>query len=144
MMDFSYPTYCSCHACGGPIHFTSLLSVVICPRCNRKNFPPAGENTPMAAPQPRFPIATCATCGSQTFNRAEDGSFFCAACGTPLPPTFFNAAAERKFNCIACHWELPIRGKQRVITCPACGKLNTMPELPEERNDFDIDLDFDL
>ena len=144
MMDFSYPQYCTCHACGGPIHFKSLLSVVICPCCGMKNFPPTGANAAIAAPQPRFPLCTCGRCGCQSFSTAADGSYLCDACGEKFNLPRFGAPVDRKFNCPACDWELPIRGKQRVITCPACGRLNTMPELPEEPGDELPDFDFDL
>lgn len=143
-MDFSFPQYCKCHACGGPIHFKSVLSVVVCPCCNTENHPPAGANTPVAAAQPRFPRHTCPCCGNQTFCTGPDGAILCEACGTQLPLT--GKSAERKFNCSACHWELPIRGKQRVITCPACGMLNTMPDPAEEPSNpfLHRDSDFEI
>ena len=142
-MDFSYPKFCSCHACGHILQFTSFLSAVVCAACGSRNYAPVGEHATIAATQPRIALPTCPCCGCQSFICGEDNAVLCEACGTKQAFRMRGAPVERKFNCVACRWELPIRGKQRVITCPACGTLNTMPEGADDAAsgfDFDFDL----
>lgn len=124
--------FLKCRCCGRTLCFPAGADTQVCSSCGTLNFPrPDPENPAIAAGDPGYPIPMdCQRCGGRSFHLDEENWYVCDACGL-RSNIRLGLPKVRKFKCRQCRWELPIRGKQRIITCPACGTDNIMPqELP--------------